>query len=47
MGNVLRMENPPKPPTTKKNIEPQLIPLKDWVKLWQNLKDSFKKSKKD
>lgn len=28
------------------NIEPQLIPLKDWIKLWQNLKEWFKKSKK-
>jgi len=29
----------------KNNIEPQLIPLKDWIKLWKNLKDWFEKFK--
>lgn len=27
----------------KTNIEPQLIPLKDWINVWKNLKEWFKK----
>ncbi len=29
----------------KTSIEPQLIPLKDWINVWRNLKEWFKQLK--